>query len=478
MSLLLESVSQGQLHESINRLKVLIVEEISMVESQFLERLNLFMQHIVGNKRPFGGKQVIFLGDFHQLPPVKPFENCLHCGEPLANTRIEPVCKYAECINNGVSFKLGDKWAFKAPVWAQLKLKHVKLEQIHRQKDAGFQDMLNKIRNGVLLSAVEWSALKTRKKPPNGAFPVRLMSLRNRVNQFNESQLASIKSEAKSWNAKDSSTKLSFSEFDKTYLGSQEVARKLEEYKRGLEHSRFPTKLTLKVGAKVVLLSNLNPEGGLVNGSQGEVVRFVNTNGWKKEEVKGRRAERLAARIDEFQKSQDFWCPVVRFANGRTRTIFPVPEESLRGPHNDRYQACRVQIPLALAWALTIHKSQGMTLNYVEVSSQDIFEPGQMYVGFSRATTIEGLTVTGDSMHQMKMDQDILKFYEKTKWEDLSSSNVARPRAPRKKKVKAVEEPALMCPSQSQETQVDVEDQDVSVPLSQGPEFIEILDSE
>jgi ATP-dependent DNA helicase PIF1 len=477
MSLLLESVSQGQLHESINRLKVLIVEEISMVESQFLERLNLFIQHVVGNKRPFGGKQVIFLGDFHQLPPVKPFENCLHCGEPLANTRIEPVCKYAECSNNGVSFKLGDKWAFKAPVWAQLKLKHVKLEQIHRQKDAGFQDILNKIRNGVSLSAVEWSALKIRKKSPNGAFPVRLMSLRNRVNQFNESQLASIKSEAKSWNAKDSSMKL-FSEFDKTYLGSQEVARKLEEYKRGLEHSRFPTKLTLKVGAKVVLLSNLNPEGGLVNGSQGEVVRFVNTNGWKKEEVKGRRAERLAARVDEFQKSQGFWCPVVRFANGRTRTIFPAPEESLRGPHNDRYQTCRVQIPLALAWALTIHKSQGMTLNYVEVSSQDIFEPGQMYVGFSRATTIEGLTVTGDSMQQMKMDQDILKFYEKTKWEDLGSSNVARPRAPRKKKVKAVEEPALICPSQPQETQVDVEDQDFSVPLSQGPEFIEILDSE
>src|SRR5215469_6982752 len=71
-----------------------------------------------------------------------------------------------------------------------------------------------------------------------------------------------------------------------------------------------------------------------------------------------------------------------------------------------------------------------MTLEHVEVSSQDIFESGQLYVGFSRATKLEGLTVTGYSREQMAMDKDVLEFYETTKWEDLGSSNVLRPGVP------------------------------------------------
>ena len=67
----------------MDHLSVLIIEEISMVEHFSLERLNLYMQEIIENKGPFGGKQVIFVGDFHQLPPVKPFENCILCGEPM-----------------------------------------------------------------------------------------------------------------------------------------------------------------------------------------------------------------------------------------------------------------------------------------------------------------------------------------------------------------------------------------------------------
>jgi ATP-dependent DNA helicase PIF1 len=94
-----------------------------MVENQFLERLNLLFQHVLQNKRPFGGKQVIFLGDFHQLPPVRPFEHCLYCGEPIPVLQTF-VCVSKDCkrARSQPAFKEGDKWAFKAPVWKQLDL--------------------------------------------------------------------------------------------------------------------------------------------------------------------------------------------------------------------------------------------------------------------------------------------------------------------------------------------------------------------
>jgi ATP-dependent DNA helicase PIF1 len=152
------------------------------------------MQYVLQNLKPFGGKQVIFLGDFHQLPPVKPFEFCLCCGEAMINQKVEPICNSDKCEHRGVAFKPGDKWAFRAPVWAELRLRHVNLEQIHRQKYAGSQDVLNKMRNGVLLSDDEWNALRV-KKERDGAFPVRLMSRREQVKYFNIGQRSSIKSE-------------------------------------------------------------------------------------------------------------------------------------------------------------------------------------------------------------------------------------------------------------------------------------------
>jgi len=77
-------------------------------------------------------------------------------------------------------------------------------------------------------------------------------------------------------------------------------------------------------------------------------------------------------------------------------------------------------MPLALAWALSIHKSQGMTLQYVDVTSNDIFETGQLYVALSRATALEGLIVSGFSREQLPMDKDVLEFYQNTPWENLN----------------------------------------------------------
>ncbi|CAD6447576.1 6887ceac-6bba-4de0-bb21-b25e1afc4bfb-CDS [Sclerotinia trifoliorum] len=403
--------------EALKRLKVLILEEISMVESQFIERLNLLLQTVKQNTKPFGGIQVIFLGDFYQLPPVKPFEHCMICGVEMVGV-FDRVCKSDGCKDrpDNISFKPGDKWAFNAPVWEQLNFRHVKLEQIHRQKDETFKALLNKVRNGVDLSDAEWHDLIRPKKLPFNAFPIRLMSKRVDVNSFNNSQLDLIQSEVKVWEAYDDSCQLHPMEFD--YLRQHEIDKKLEKYRIAIsEYHRFPTRLKLKVGAKVVLLHNQEQKSGLVNGSQGTIVGFVNAENWKVV-IQGDHVDWRGEQMNRFREKNP-WRPVVKFADGKTAAIAPVPSESLMGTVKDRYLACRTQIPLLLAWALSIHKSQGMTMEHVEVSRKDIFESGQLYVALSRATKLEGLTVTGYSREQIAMDEDVVDFYQKTQWENL-----------------------------------------------------------
>ncbi|TGO57124.1 hypothetical protein BCON_0069g00180 [Botryotinia convoluta] len=265
--------------KALRKLEVLILEEISMVESQFLERLNLLFQTVKQNKEPFGGIQVIFLGDFYQIPPVKPFEHCMVCGVEMVGV-FDRICENSLCKNCHIPFKPGDKWAFNAPVWRKLNFRHVKLEQIHRQKDETFKALLNKVRNGVDLSDAEWHDLVRPKKLPPNAFPIRLMAKRFDVDRFNYSQLNLLQSEAKVWEAYDDSRKLFQQDHD--YLRQLEIKAKLEKYKIAIsEYHRFPPKLTLKVGAKVVLLQNQEQKIGLVNGSQGTIVGFANAKEWR-----------------------------------------------------------------------------------------------------------------------------------------------------------------------------------------------------
>jgi ATP-dependent DNA helicase PIF1 len=196
--------------KAVENLRVLIIEEVSMVENQFLERPNRLVQRILLSNAPFGGIQVILVGDFHQLPPVKPFANCIECGEEMVK-KTGYVCQSLRTKRCETLFKEGDKWAFKAPIWEKLKLRSIKLEQIHRQKDTRFQDVLNKIRNGVDLENSEWDELEKWKELPKGQTAIRLMSLVDHVNTFNNREPENLKTEERSWKALDVSTKLDMS---------------------------------------------------------------------------------------------------------------------------------------------------------------------------------------------------------------------------------------------------------------------------
>ncbi len=392
-----------------------------MVENQFLERLNLLFQNVMVNKLPFGGKQVILLGDFHQLPPVKPFEFCLQCGESIPD-KPEVICVSDQCKKSPdqMTFvRKSDKWAFRAPVWRELKLHHVKLEQIHRQKDTRFQDILNKIRNGKDLEADEWHDLERPKDIPRHAVAVRLMSLLYKVKQFNEQQLAWLKSQPKSWQAVDLCKKLVQAKEGEWH--DPNIAHKITEYKNTLRDHRFVPELTLKVGARVVLLQNLHSK--LVNGSQGVIIGFQHASQEleKMREMHGEHQSLREESMMAYHERNGPFRPLVRFANGITELIPAFASASIRGGAKvrEQYVVCRTQIPLTLAWALSIHKSQGMTLDYVEVSSKDIFESGMLYVALSRATHLEGLRLTGFERKQLPMDKDVLEFYDQTEWEKL-----------------------------------------------------------
>jgi ATP-dependent DNA helicase PIF1 len=387
--------SKNYIRKRIEKLTVIIIDEISMVDNQFLDRMDRMVQAIMGCSRPFGGKQMIFVGDFHQLPPVRPFQFCLECGNSMSSH--QPF----RCVPCKSSFTEGDKWAFRSTVWKKLDLRHVQLEQIHRQKDGRFQTILNKIRNGIYLDDDEWRVLEGEKNYDPKFCAVRLMALRKRVDEVNRKELAAIKSPVKAW------TSLDF---------QQDNALAEEHFK----NHRMPQTLILKLGAKVVLLTNLDPKRGLVNGSQGEVVGFQDIE--ENEEETSRKAT-----FDKRQKSQfhsiNKLAPVVQFTNGIRETITAVATSSLVASKTQDDPSpkvvCRTQIPLALAWTLTIHKSQGMTLEYLEVSSKDIFERGQLYVALSRGTSLEGTTLTGYTREQLPVDSDVVEFYENTEWEAL-----------------------------------------------------------
>jgi ATP-dependent DNA helicase PIF1 len=409
--------------EAVEALRVLIIEEVSMVENQFLERLNRLLQGILSSNAPFGGIQVILVGDFHQLPPVKPFQNCMECGEMMIrkNGYVCQTLKTTRC--NQVPFKEGDKWAFKAPIWEKLKLRPVKLEQIHRQRATRFQDVLNKIRNGVALEDNEWDELERPKELPRGAVAVRLMSLVDHVNLFNNRELEKLNTKERRWEALDASNKKFMGDADRLPPRCHIIATRNKEFRNALaKYHRFPTCLELKIGAKVVLLFNLSPKSGLVNGSQGEVVGFVNTESWPSKDEGGLYQKGCA---DEFTAMNSHWRPIVKFANGKTQTIPHIVQSSTKMSGEDHYYVVRTQIPLMLAWALSIHKSQGMTLQYAEVSSRSLFETGQLYVGVSRVTRLEGLVVTGFAREKTTMDPDVLEFYEKTPWEVLGPSSTS-----------------------------------------------------
>ncbi|QYT00398.1 ATP-dependent DNA helicase [Trichoderma simmonsii] len=421
LSELKEFVPGQVLLDRFRNADTIILDEVSMVEAMHFDRLNEVMKAAYSpfNKRstlPFGGTQIIVTGDFCQLPPVKPFSHCFECGSDLVPNRRQNTykCPSTEC---GASYHDDDKWAFRSKAWDECNFEYVYLEKVHRQKDLEFVKLLQKYRLGLGMSDSELALLANCNKTTD-SYAVRLFPTREEVRKVNDAEFRRINAPVQTYKCVDV---FLWNEEEHPHLRGKATRNTDNSLKELKDHS-FEIELNLKEGMQVLLLHNISISDRLVNGSQGVIIGFepfenappdfeIRDEGlpvfWPEYDVNKRK-------ISEFMmgcKEAEGW-PIVRFANGITKTIYPICQSILYGDTRPYTLLGRIQLPLAAAWALTVHKSQGMTLDNAVVNVTRAFTDGQIYVALSRVRTLAGLKVEGDlaSLKRFRGNQQVLRW--------------------------------------------------------------------
>lgn len=353
---------------------------------------------------------------------MKPFQYCITCGKP---TRTIVSGKLYKCAVHG-EFRDDDKWAFRSKCWQEANLRCVNLTSIHRQSDPVFIGLLEKCRQGRPFSEQEKNLLM--KHPCNVKNAVQLYATRDEVKRINDGEFAKLRTKSNFFKCLDG---IQLQEHHKEAL-KWKATRNPDGSLAALKDHRFESQLNLKQNMQVILLVNLDLEAGLINGSQGVLC------GWEKmtegnlpvsnEKVKSKPGEAAnrpllfgdfaatkEAAVKQFFKTAETksW-PIVKFDNGVTRTIIAECTVSELGDQAPYSMICRTQIPLLPAWAMSIHKSQGMTLSKVIVDLSKNFESGQVYVALSRAKSLDGLKVMGLGESQSGPDHRVMAFLEES----------------------------------------------------------------
>lgn len=307
----------------IRSVRVLIIDEISMLSIELLHKIDDICQSIRNNSKPFGGIQIILSGDFCQLPAIN------------------------------------SEFCFTSERWDTIITITIYLTENKRQNDILFQNCLNEIRLGIIsdnTKSILNSRLGATLSSVYGIIPTRIYATNNDVDKINEKEM------------------------DKLALNNTIFY----EYVEKQTHYTItnPNIIQLTLHTQVILCVNLEIDNQLVNGSRGIIVGFNDNK------------------------------PIVKFLNGIERVITV---------HNfDIYDTNGIiintiqQIPLKLAWAITIHKCQGMTIDFVEVDLSRIFEYGQAYVALSRVSNIQGLCILKQfDYNRIQAHPDAVAFYSK-----------------------------------------------------------------
>ncbi|KAK4651780.1 hypothetical protein QC762_600550 [Podospora pseudocomata] len=430
-----------RVRKALRRVHTLIIDEISMVESNFFERMDSALRFV--RKRdpeedrhtgpdpaslPFGGIQLIVTGDFCQLPPIKPFKHCVTCGFELSTTK---TCANRACRQS--QFRLEDQFAFSSAAWQKCNFNYVHLKTIHRQRDEEFRALLEKCRTGIAFSQADIEILMNHESSTEDA--VRLMPTREEVYETNERAFKKLPDPEFSYKCSDGrhiQENHQYLEY-KYALEQNGDDRNHRVINFGDDNHRFEKVLKLKKDMSVLLLVNLNLREGLCNGSQGIIVDFESHSvGSLMRTLEGRpgltytQKEAIgtfASRNLNSEEPRMIALPVVRFQNGIERTILPeclVNEVGDPAPYSSVWRA---QIPLMAGYALTIHKAQGMTLERVVINLENVFEDKQVYVALSRAKTLDGLKIEGDKEsvkevleRALQGDLQVQRFMEETQW--------------------------------------------------------------
>lgn len=313
------------------------------------------------------------------------------------------ICPTGE---HGGPFAEEDKWAFKSSVWEALKFEHIHLKKIHRQEDVKFINILQKCRLGAPLSQHDTGILLNHPCEVYGA--TRLFCTRREVAAFNQKEFRKLQTDVYEYWALDGCEWKRGEHKEPKPCNHNFPDGSLKVFEG--ENPFFEEQIELRTGMLILLKVNLSLPEGLCNGSQGLIEGFepYNVRGlpipgdpyYGPDPIMRGKSERQVCRAAEVRRFlaryEGMQLPRVRFQNGLTRVIYPWCIMETWGDKEPFSYLHRTQIPLMAGWALSVHKSQGMTLNRVIVDLTRAFEEGQVYVALSRATRLEGLKIEGN----------------------------------------------------------------------------------
>lgn len=314
--------------ERYNRCDILIIDEVSMLHGSRLNMVDRVARWLRNKNAPFGGLQVIFVGDLFQLPPVS------------RDSDID--------------------WVHLSKAWKDAAPEACYLTEQHRQgADSELLNILRELRREGRLSFQSLATLRDRIVPlPDDDSVTRLFTHNINVDQLNLGMLDKIDAPVQNF-----------------YMSTTGDRFKADQIKRNL---LCPEKLELKVGAEVMFCAN-NFDDGFVNGTRGKIIRFSNAGN-----------------------------PVVQTVDGAEVAV----QQYTWRVFNDygRELASVTQYPLRLAWAVTVHKSQGLSLDAAIIDLTKAFTPGMGYVALSRVRSLEGLYLVGMNETALELDAEITKF--------------------------------------------------------------------
>jgi len=333
---------------------ILIVDEVSMLSLKLFNALNEIGKAVRGNLKPFGGIKLVFSGDFYQLPPV--------------GNKDDPDSM---------------RFCFESDAWNSVFHRdcQIQLVKIFRQTDEIYSNILNQIREGKIKRKSNELLLQYVGRELDSklvAEPTKLFPTKNKVENINIGKMTSLISEEKDFKLKylkdvemTKNERITRSEFN-----DKDIQMELDFLANNLICEK---EMKLKIGAQVMSIVNIQSDRGIevCNGSQGIVVAFCDIT----------------------------LCPRVKYNNGiEMRHVWS----------SDKIPGIGVsQVPLILAWALTIHKSQGATLDTAEIDvGSGIFECGQTYVALSRVKSLDGLYLTSFDVTKIRINKKVKDFYE------------------------------------------------------------------
>ena len=339
--------------ELIKSLELIIIDEISMVRADVLDHINDELQRIRRNSEPFGGVQLLMIGDLQQLPPITP-DNELEILKPHYDSMY---------FFDSKSLRNSDYYC-------------IELKSVYRQTDQRFIDILNRVRTGDVTHS-DLDELNSHHvadfRPAQGDNYIQLVTHNRMADAINQREMAALSADTFMFDAKVTGT---------------------------FPEDAFPTsrQLEIKKGAQVMFVKN-DPDKRFINGMLGEV-----------EEVSDDSIRvRLSGKDNIVKVEPTAWENIRYHMNEETHQI----ESTKIGSF--------MQYPIKPAWAITIHKSQGLTFDKAVIDAHEAFSPGQAYVALSRCRSLDGMVLSEKLSQRAIITDSIVDEYMNGAVQDIDA---------------------------------------------------------